>query len=254
MSRHRDPRQSERIWGRLAAGWAWGIVLAAVAGQTGCSMSAPGRNIDGVRDFQAGQYSGAIQHFQQALAADPNNADAYYNLGATYYAMGRQRNDAQLMAQAEGLYHQCLDLAPDHEDCHRGLAALLVDTNRPESAFTLLRRWAERSQQLSQPRIELARLYEEFGDRDNAVRHLTDALHLDSQNSRAWAALGRLREQQGLTAQALANYQQAYALNQFQPGVADRIASLQRGLGGDSAAPWAGSNTRMVNVPPPVPR
>ncbi len=227
----------------LAATGVWVVVC-----QIGCTMSAPGRNIDGVRNFQTGQYQQAIQNFQQALAADPSNANAYYNLAATYHALGKQQNNAQLLAQSEGLYHQCLDLESDHIDCHRGLAALLVDTNRPESAFTLLKRWASRSQQLPDARIELARLYEEFGDRDNAIRHLTDALHLDSNSPRAWTALGRLREQEGQVAQALADYQQAYNLNQFQPGLAQRIASLQQGIAMGTDL-QTGQATRLVNTP-----
>ena len=67
-------------------------------------------------------------------------------------------------------------------------------------------------------RIELARLYEEFGDKDSAIQHLSDALHVNATDHRAWAALGRLRESRGELAQALSNYQQAYNLNQFQPG------------------------------------
>ena len=45
--------------------------------------------------------------------------------------------DPNMLRQAEGLYHECLDLSPEHAQCYRGLTALLVDTNRPESAFTL---------------------------------------------------------------------------------------------------------------------
>jgi superkiller protein 3 len=208
-------------------------------------MGAQGHNVDGVRNYQLGRYHDAIQDFQQALVLDPDDADAYYNLGATYFALGKYNSDPTLLSQAEGLYHQCLDIDPDHTECYRGLAALLVDTNRSESAFTLLKRWAGTSYHRADPRIELARLHEEFGDQQAAIQHLTEALHIDSSNARAWAALGRLREQRGELAQALSNYQQAYNLNQFQPGVSHRIASLRQSL---NAAP-AGSNTQMVNTP-----
>ncbi len=231
----------------------WFLLGLVAVSLTGCNVAAPGRNVDGVRAYQSGQYQQAIQDFQQALAADPRNANAYYNLGATYHTLGKQQSDPQVLGQAEGLYHQCLDIEPNHVDCHRGLATLLVDTNRPDSAFTMMKRWAEQSQGLASPRIELARLYEEFGDRDSATRHLTDALYLEPKNSRAWAALGRLREEQGLTAQALSDYQQAYAINRFQPGLAERIASLQQGLsvgGGNNGY----GGTQMVQVPGPATR
>ncbi len=214
-------------------------------------MSAQGRNVDGVRDYQTGQYHGAIQHFQQALTRDPNNADAYYNLAATYYALGKMNNDQALLQQAEGLYHQCLDLNPDHTSCYRGLASLLVDTDRQESAFTLVKRWAERSYYSAEPRIELARLYDEFNDQETAIQHLTDALQIDATNARAWTAMGQLREKRGELAQALSNYQQAQNLNQHQQGLVPRIASLQQNLNARTM-PF-GAPTQMVNTPPLFP-
>jgi tetratricopeptide (TPR) repeat protein len=211
-------------------------------------MSASGHNVDGVRNVQFGNYQAAIQDFQQALLADPNNADAYYNLAAIYHELGRKNSDQNLLQQAEGLYHQCLDRNSDHAECHRGLAVLLVQTDRAESAFTLLERWATRSQRLADPRIELARLYEEFGDQDSATRHLTDALDAEPHNARAWTALANLREKRGELAQALSNYQHAYNLNRLQPGVAHRIAQLQRNLSleGESSSQ---NGSRIVSSP-----
>lgn len=223
-----DPTRITRppITGR----WIWCFILLAALLLTGCRSSTTTRNMSGVRNFQVGQYQNALQDFQRALFHDPDNPNAYYNLAATYYELGKRNGDASLLQQAEGHYHQCLDLSPNHVECHRGLAALLVDTGRPDSAFTLLNRWVMRSPQLPDARIEAARLYEEFGDNKTATRYLTDALHLDTKNVRAWTALGRIREQDGQLAQALSNYQQAYQINQFQPGVVERIAALQRHL------------------------
>lgn len=219
-----------------------------IVGTLGCQTSATGYNIDGVRSYQTGNFPQALQDFQQALQVDAANPDAYYNLAATYHELGRQNRDPALMQQAEGLYHQCLDLSPNHAECYRGLAALLVQTDRAQSAFTLLQRWSERNYQSADARIELARLYEEFGDQQSAVRYLTEALEVDSKSPRAWTALGRIREQQGQLAQALSNYQQAYAINTFQPGVAERIATLQRSLS-TSAGSVGNGGTQMVTIP-----
>ncbi|HEY6563251.1 MAG TPA: tetratricopeptide repeat protein [Pirellulaceae bacterium] len=227
--------------------WLVGLLAACV----GCFASAPRRNIDGVRQYQLGRYQDAALNFQRALAANPADADAYYNLAATYYAMGRGTRDANLLMQAEGLYHQSLDLNPEHTSCYRGLAALLVDTQRSESAFTLLKRWSQRNPQSVDARIELARLYEEFGDKESAAQNLSDALALNSSNARAWSALGRIREQQGQTAQALANYQQSYQLNRSQPGVGERIATLQRNVL-PSAPTWP-SQPQIVTAPGGLP-
>lgn len=207
---------------------------------TACT-STVGNNTAGMRNYQSGNYQQAIQSFQQNLAANPDDANTYYNLAATYYALGKQQGDQSLLKQAEGLYHQCLDRAPDHVDCHRGLAALLVDTNRTESAFTLLNRWSERSPQFSSARVELARLYEEFGDRTAARQHLTDAIQIDQRDPRAWTALANLREHEGQLAQALSDYQQAYALNGGQTELANRIASLQQRIATGGSNPVGSS-------------
>ncbi len=212
-------------------------------------MAASGYNVAGVRAAEEGQPQVAMQQFQKALSHDATNPDAYYNLAATYHQMGKQNNDRNMMHQAEALYNQCLDLNPNHTECHRGLAVLLVDTNRSDKAFTLMERWEQRAPQLPDPKVELARLYQEFGDKENAMNQLNQALAVDANNARAWAALGSLREQNGELGQALANYQRSYQLNNLDSGVGSRIATLQR-QGIQSEVPMSpSSGTQLANQP-----
>ena len=225
----------------------WGVALLGLL--SGCRMSATGHNVEGVRYFQQGQHQAAVAKFQQALASNPSNADSYYNLAATLHEWGRTTNNSALLEQAEGMYHQCLDLNPDHVECYRALAVLLVDTRRPESAFTLLERWAARTPQTSDARIELARLYEEFGDESTARRHLADALNVNARDARAWTAMARLREKEGRLAQALTDYQYAYNLNSRQPGLAQRITDLQRRVAQVPPNNWSGPEPRTVANP-----
>jgi Tfp pilus assembly protein PilF len=122
----------------------------------------------------------------------------------------------------------------------------LAETGRSDRAFNLLKNWAIRSPQVADARIELARLYEEFGEVDTAKIHLAEALQIDQHSARAWNALGRLREQAGDYTQALADYQRSYNLNHFQPEVAERIAALNRTVSGGATLSGSGG-TRMVN-------
>jgi tetratricopeptide (TPR) repeat protein len=216
-------------------------------------MAADGQNLQGVRMYQQGQYEGAMQRFQKAVATDPANADAYYNMAATLHRMGTARSDNNLLGQAETLYNQCLDLDDSHADCYRALAVLLAETGRSDRAFNLLKNWAVRSPNTADARIELARLYEEFGDRETAKAHLTEALHIDQYSSRAWNALGRLREQSGDYTQALADYQRSYGLNHFQPEIAERIAALHRTVSGQPST-TSPNGTRIVNSGTPTTR
>ncbi|HUE73599.1 MAG TPA: tetratricopeptide repeat protein [Pirellulaceae bacterium] len=217
---------------------------------SGCGMVARQQNVAGVRHFQQGQYPVAMREFQQAVQADPNSADAKYNLAATTHRLALQNRDPNLMVQAEGLYNECLDRDPNHVACHRGLAVLLTETQRVPQAFTLLRNWSVRSPTLADARIELGRLYEEYGDLATAEGQLQQALQLDVHNARANAALGELRLKKGDYQQALINYQRAYALNKSQPGVAERVAMLQRQTGSAGApAPAPAAPPRSATLP-----
>ncbi len=136
--------------------------------------------------YQQSAYQGALQKFHQAAQSDPNNADAYYNLAATYHRLGRLHNTKPDLDQAEGYYHQCIDRNPNHQDCYRGLAVLLVEENRTQDAFQLVQNWELRNPSQPAPKIELARLYEESGNKDAAKQQLTEALSVDPNDPRAW--------------------------------------------------------------------
>src|SRR5262245_30415302 len=112
-------------------------VLAIFASATGCRMVAQGRNVDGVRYFQQGQYPTALARFDSALTVDPQNADTYYNKAAVYHRMGLATRDSNTLTQAESLYNQCLNINPNHVDCHRGLAVLLAETRSEEHTSEL---------------------------------------------------------------------------------------------------------------------
>ena len=197
----------------------------------GCNtFTSQGRNSQGVVLFQRGQYQEALREFQEASYDDPNNPDAYYNLGATYHQLGKLRTLPEDLARAETCYRQCLDRNPNHRDCHRGLAVLLAEQGRTDEAFRSLQSWVDQQPTASEPKIELARLHEEFGNRSAAKERLVEALTTDPQNAQEWAALGRIREQSGEYAQALANYQRSLEINRSQPEVAGRVAALQTTL------------------------
>nr|MBI3614250.1 tetratricopeptide repeat protein [Nitrospirota bacterium] len=60
---------------------------------------------EGIQAYQQGQWAGAQQHFEAAIQASPELAEAHYNLGMTLYRIG---------AIAEGNSHfiKAADLAP----------------------------------------------------------------------------------------------------------------------------------------------
>ena len=225
------------------------LVLVALVASTGCRFAANGQNTMGARLYEQGQYSSALQHFQKVIESDPSNADGYYNLAATNHRLGIQRRDGSQLAQAESLYNQCLDFDPNHVDCHRALAVLLVDTGRSDRAFALLKNWAAATPNYAEPRVELARLYEEIKQPETALKYLEDAVVADPNNARAWLALGRIRETAGDLNQALQNYQRSVALGGGDPMVQSHIAALSRQIAANFEQQYAAPGTAIATTP-----
>jgi tetratricopeptide (TPR) repeat protein len=229
------------------------VAGAILSSATGCQSGATTQNAQGTTLYQQGQYSAAMQEFQKVIATDPQNADGYYNLAATTHRLGVQRKDAAMLGQAEALYNQCLDHAPNHVECHRGLAVLLVDTGRPDRAFALMKNWAAQNPTSAEPRIELARLYEEANEPQTAQKYLENAVQVDANNPRAWLALGRLREREGDLVQAMQNYQRSLTINPSQPMVSERVAVLNQQMIAQQNASLSAGGTRMAQPLPTVP-
>lgn len=239
-------------WTTLVLSLAAGMVVATLAG---CHWAAGSQNAQGAAMYNQGQYTGAMEQFQKAIASNPTDPDGYYNLAATTHRLGNQRQDPNLIRQSEALYNQALDHDPNHIDAHRGLAVLLVDSGRPDRAFTLMKNWAAQNPNSSEPRIELARLYEEHGEPETALKYLEDAVQQDANNSRAWLALARLRENSNDPVQALQNYQRALALGGGAMGpngpmATERVAALSRQL---NAANDARLNAGGTQIATPIP-
>lgn len=231
----------------------WALLAAAFASLTGCSLASHGQNMEGVRLYQQGYYQPAAAQFQRAIASNPKNPDGYYNLAAAHHKIGLLSKNEQELKQAEEYYNQCLDRDGNHRECYRGLAVLLAQEGRTDQAYRLLDGWSTKYPSSSAPKVELARLSEEFGKLDVAKAHLEDALTSDPHDPRALAALARLQEHSGDTRQALNNYQRSLFHDRYQPEVAARVSSLSRDL---SAAPVTTSTgqTRVVNTSVPAPR
>jgi len=222
-------------------------VLAAVClALSGCGGLTRNENATGVQLYQQGNYLGAVNHFQQALAQQPGNADCFYNLGATYHQQAKLFGRPADLQTAEQYYHLCLARNPNHEACQRGLAVLLVEEQRGDEAMAQLQQWAERQPGNPQPKIEMARLCQEHGDIRTAENHLVDALATDPNNTRALVAMGQIREMAGDSSQALVDYNRSLALDPRQPTVAARAASLSAAQSGASRLA-----SLPVSVPPP---
>ena len=76
-----------------------------------------------------------------------------------------------------------------------------------------MRGWTERRPFSADAKVELARLHHEFGDNVGEEEQLLAAINVDTHNARARTALGRIREEEGDYAQALAHFRHALELD-----------------------------------------
>lgn len=226
------------------------IALISALTLTGCGLSSMGTNTVGVRLYQQGRYAEALRQFQLAQASSPSSPDAYYNLASTYHRMGVAQKDAKLIEQAESLYNQCLDISPNHVDCHRNLSVLLAESSRSDAALRLLKNWQSKNPNMPDPKIELARLSQELGQSKVAEQYLDEALAMNPNDARVWAHKGQLREASGDLNQALYNYQQSLSLNTLQPELYQRVASLNMKMAQQGVTPGSGTWTAQTQPAP----
>lgn len=201
-----------------------GLLLVVLATNSGCAPFSAGHNLQGVREFQSGNLDEAERRFRTAVQMNPNSADAHYNLAATLHRKAIRDNDEALIAEAERTYDACLNIDEDHAEAHREWAVLLAQTGRSQAAFRLLKNWKLRSQS-PDARVELARLYEEFGDADSARYYLDEALEISPYHPKARAALAYLQERSGEFDEAVGNYELALR-RQRDPKVVERLARI----------------------------
>jgi tetratricopeptide (TPR) repeat protein len=213
----------------------------------GCASQS--QTSEGIRYYGQARYDAAMTSFQSVLKANPNDPNALYNIAATYHQSakvslhsGQTAAAQQQYEQAAQHYQLCLAKNPNHADAYRGLAALYMDCKNPEAAFQLLIGWNNTNPASVEPKLELARLYQEYaqicmleGRADVAqdCRGTTDywlrqILATEPTNYRALRALGYLKEQSGDVAGAVFEYQRSLQANPQQKDLEERIAVLTK--------------------------
>ena len=132
-----------------------------------------------------GKLEEAIACYRQALALDPNFANAHFNLGTALQRLGQQD-------QAAACYREALRLAPDYAEAHSNLGLVLQELGRLEEAATFHRRAAELKPQSAEVQANLGGALREQGQLVEAIACYRQALQLRPNNP---AVLGELAHQ-----------------------------------------------------------
>lgn len=221
------------------------VVVLCLFSVSGCRWRSQQLTQQGMDQVQNNQLWPAIDTFQRALNVNPRSADANYNLGATYYYLAKETTQPHYNPKAEDFLRKALVLNPNHVDAYRTLSALMVETNRKDHAFQLLRSWQVAQPSNPEPLVELARLYKEHNDSNQSVQHLADAIRLNPNHTRALVAMGQIREEQGHLDLAMKNYQRSFQTNQAQPGLTGQMNRLAARM--NTSTGTGNPNTRYAN-------
>lgn len=93
-------------------------------------------NARGIRFAQAGQWSDAIAAFEQAIAVNPSNPWAYFNMGSALQSAGRLQESVEA-------YRRSLAIGPDNAGTHCYLAEVLAEQGNFDQAFVSFRKALE---------------------------------------------------------------------------------------------------------------
>ncbi|MFO0972277.1 MAG: tetratricopeptide repeat protein [Phycisphaerae bacterium] len=163
------------------------------------------------------RFEEAIRAFARAIEIDPNRATLHNNLGFSYVLTGR-------LADAETSFRHALALKPDYQRAHMNLGAVLAQTGRSTEAVAEFEKVVPRDAAYYNLGLILA-TDKRYAAAEEAFRH---SLALNPSSKEALAQLQRL---------ALARSGTKDATVTAPPGASPIIASVAAPAAGDPAPP-----------------
>jgi tetratricopeptide (TPR) repeat protein len=106
----------------------------------------------------------ALNAYGRALRLHPSHLQAHINLGRLHHAQNR-------LSDAESHYRSALTVQPDHATALFNLGVALEDGRRFDEAIDVYERAAAAPGAVPDAHFNLARLYEQNGNKPGAIRH-----------------------------------------------------------------------------------
>jgi tetratricopeptide (TPR) repeat protein/glycosyltransferase involved in cell wall biosynthesis len=166
------------------------------------------------RDLQRqGEFLGAIECYERAIAIDPDNPMAYSNLGVVKQQMG-------LLPEAIAHYRQALALEPNLAETLSNLGSALADAGETAEAIAVYDRALSLNPNCAEAWINLGLAREAQGDLAEAINCYQQGIQVNPNSPEAYLNLGIALEKQGdkegeakeFYDRAIANYERAIAI------------------------------------------
>ena len=170
----------------------------------------------GVAMFNHGYLDQAAEFFQQVIAATPDNAEGYYNLGTLN--LRRNRFD-----DARRYLQQTLKLKPDYPEAWNNLGMIAAQQGQNDEAIRSFQQSLELRPGYATALLNLGNVYRRQHAFPQAQDYLKQALRLQPDDPEANYSLGMLYAQQGQLQPAADALQRAVALR---PDYAEALNNL----------------------------
>src|SRR5262245_6439318 len=166
----------------------------------------------------------AIEALQQAVALDPKNFDAQFNLGRVQYLTKDYANAVSSLTAA-------LELRPDHSQARFFLGTTLEATGDSDAALKQYEELNRRDPQSPYGKLGLGALLVKRGKLAEAIDALRKSIELDSTNFEAHLALGRALSLNEKFEEAVLSLQRAVAISPERPDAHYQLGLALRRLG-----------------------
>jgi tetratricopeptide (TPR) repeat protein len=154
----------------------------------------------------ATQFAQAAQAYRQAIALNPNSAEAHHNFGLTLTASG---NATEALAQ----YQEAARLAAELEPAQFDLAEALSHAGRAREAIQHYEAAARLNPTRAETHNGLGLCHAMTGDMAKATTELKEAVRIEPRHASAWGNLGNALAAQNQFDDAIAAYATALRLN-----------------------------------------
>ncbi|MEB3206924.1 MAG: tetratricopeptide repeat protein [Vampirovibrionales bacterium] len=144
----------------------------------------------------------SIAMFKKGLSLDPNNPDAYNQLGEVYRMKG-------LMSEAASAFEKAAELDPDYSEALANLGSAKQASGDMNGAMALYKRAIELNGKNYRAHYYLGDAYLSQGDSGNALKSLNTALYQTPNNAPVLSKVGEALALQGNEAAAITNLRKA---------------------------------------------
>ncbi|MDQ6666438.1 MAG: tetratricopeptide repeat protein [Acidobacteriota bacterium] len=183
----------------------------------------------GMKALDANQFDRAVQLFTQAIAANPNDYSAHFNLALAYSLSNK---DADAIPE----YRKTLEIKPDLYQAHLNLGMLLLRDKQPKDAVTPLEFAAAAKPLEFRPQFYAAEAELGAGEFEKAETHYHAALAADPKSAAAELGLGRAQIKLNRIEEGAAHVRKAAEMDaKFRDGLLELAAAFEKaGKPGDA--------------------